>query len=349
MKDVLTLTEDNILAIPVDQPELLFTGEADIAKGEYRRLVSNWHPDQNPSINESVMAHINVLYNVASFRIATDEWVTPGHVVFKTVDGRRFQMKFRSTRSFELGDIYVGDNYIIYSLFKDNEDLYENAQKIIKNFKYANDKMRDEVKKLLPEIHTELVTVDRLVMVIKKSPDQVLLSDVLDHFNGVIDPKHVAWIVSRLYNIACYLKYSNLVHAGITLDSCLVSPSNHGIILTGGWWYAATIGSSLQALPGLAVEVSPSDVLDDQIADPKIDLELVLAAGRQLLGDVMGSKLIMNKSIPGTLVSWLRSPSKGDAFKEYETWQTKTLIDSFGPRRFLELKLTADDIYGKIK
>jgi len=346
MKDISTLTADDILAIPVDQPEQLFTADTEVAKVEYRKLVSAWHPDQNPMVDEDVMAHVNVVYNLAVFRLATDTWVTPGVIVFKTVDGKKFKLKYKATRAFELGDIYVGDTVVAYSLYKDNEDLYKNAQRIIKNFKFADDKMKNEVKKLLPEIHSELVTDERLVMLIKKTPDQLLMSDVLSHFNGEVDPKHVAWMISRLYSICCYLKYANLMHAGITVDSCLISPGEHTVHLLGGWWYAREIGKPLDALPGVAVEFSPEDVLDAQKADPKIDLELLHATARQLLGDIVGSKLLMNKSIPPQLISWLRTMSKGDAYEEYKTWHTKTVIDSFGPRRFVDLKLTADDLYG---
>lgn len=346
MKDISALTADDILAIPVDKPELLFTADEDVAKAEYRKLVSSWHPDQNPMVDEDIMAHVNVVYNLAVFRLATDSWVTPGVVVFKTSDGKKFQLKYRATRSFELGDIYVGDNLVAYSLYKDNEDLYNNARKIIKNFRYANDKMKAEMKKLLPEIHSELVTDERLVMLIKKTPDQLLLSDVLAHFSGAMDPKHVAWMISRLYNICCYLQYSKLVHAGITTDSCLISPEFHTVSLLGGWWYAGEAGKKLNALPGVAVEFAPDDVIDEGVSDPKIDLELVHATARQLLGDIIGSKLLMNKNIPPSLITWLRSPSKGNAIEEYRTWYDKAVIDAFGPRRFIELKLTADDIYG---
>jgi hypothetical protein len=345
-KDILVLTADDILAIPANKPELLFAAEFDVTKLEYRRLVSIWHPDQNPMVDENVMTHINVLYNLAVLRFSTDSWVTPGVIVFKTDDGKKFQLKYKSTCSFELGDIYIGDTVVAYSLFKDNEDLYKNARNIIRNFKFADDKMREEVKHLLPEIHSELVTEDRLVMLIKKTPDQLLMSDVLNHFNGEVDPKHVAWMISRLYNICCYLKYANLVHAGITPDACLISPEFHTVSLLGGWWYAGEKGRKLQALPGVAVEFAPDDVINAEVLDPRIDLELLRATGRQMLGDIIGSKLLMNKNIPPPLVTWLREPSKGDAYDEYKTWHTKTVIDAFGPRRFVELKLSADDLYG---
>jgi len=349
MTDVSKLTADNILAIAVDKPELLFTGDTTIAKMQYRTLVSAWHPDQNPMVDDRVIAHINILYELATFRLKTDNWVLPGVLVLKSIDGKRFNLKYKSTRSFELGDIYVGDTIIAYSLFKDNADLFKNAIKMIKNLKYANDEMKTEIKRSMPEIQTELETDDRLVLLIKKTPDQLLLSDVIDHLKGSIDPKHAAWIVSRLYNLACYLKYSNIVHCGFVLDSCLMSPQEHTISLVGGWWYSVENGRKLLALPGVAIDHVPTDVLDDEMGDFSLDLEMIKAIGRQILGDINGSKLIMDKNIPGPLVNWLRNVATEDAFKEYEIWQSKVLIDSFGKRKFVELHLAADDLYGAKK
>jgi len=358
---MINLSGDDLLKIPQARPERLFSNDPDEAKKQHRKLVSKWHPDQNPTVDERVMAHVNVLYELAIFRIATDTWVIPGVITFKTVDGKKFQLKYRSHCQFELGDIYVGDNLVAYSLFKDNEDLYKNAKSVIKNFKFADDKMKDEIKKLLPEIKAELETDDRLVMLIKKTPDQLLLSDVLDYYkdlsvkafldrngNGVeaADPKHVAWMVSRLFNLTCYLKYSKLVHSGITLDSCFISPEFHTVSLLGGWWYACKAGEQLNALPAIAVEFTPQSVIDKQLADHLIDLELVKAAGRELLGDIVGSKLVMNKNIPVPMVNWLREPAKGDAYEEFKVWQSKILVDSFGPRRYVELKLSANEVYG---
>ena len=41
------LTADQILAIPATEPERLFTGDPAVARWEYRKLVSAWHPDHN--------------------------------------------------------------------------------------------------------------------------------------------------------------------------------------------------------------------------------------------------------------------------------------------------------------
>jgi len=347
MRDILTLTAADILAIPRDQPEKLFTGEAAQAKTEYRKLVSQWHADHNPDPDaHDVMAHVNVLYELAAFRLAADEWITPNVVVFKSTDGR-FELKYKSHRNFELGDVYVGDRLVAYSIFKDNEDLFKNAKRTIENLRYADDKMKTDVGKLMPTIFKTLETPDRLVMLVRKNPDQLLLSDVLDHYKGKIPSKHVAWMISRLYNATCYFGYLGIMHAGFTPDACFISPEHHSVSILGGWWYATPLKQRLTALPGLAAEFSPDDVLDAQVADEKIDLTLVKTVGRMLLGDADGSRLLMSKDVPVQLSTYLRGWSGRDAVVEFKYWREDVLVNAFGPRRFVELKLTADDLYGE--
>src|SRR5574343_152679 len=311
MKDVISFTADEILSIPTDAPEKIFSGDADKAKQEYKRLVSKWHPDQNANVDDDVIAHVNVLYDLAKLRLALGDWVTPGLLSIKSESGKTYELKYRSKRDFELGEIFIGNKIIAYSFYKENEDLFKIGVDHLRNVKFADSKMETEFKKLFPKLIETVSTSDRVVAIFSKTADQLFLSDVLDHFNGKIDPKHVAWIISRLYNLVCFMKYSGLVFSGLTLDACLISPEFHTVSLPGGWWYTTRKG-----------------------------------IGRELLGDINGSKLLMDKSIPAPMLTWLRQAAGDDAFKEYDMWQNKVLIDSFGPRRFTELKLTADDLYG---
>ena len=69
------------------------------------------------------------------------------------------------------------------------------------------------------------------------------------------------------------------------------------------------------------------------------------AIGRELLGDIGGSRLADGGGVPRAFVHWLRLPASNDAIDEYRTWRTQVLHDSFGARRFAELPLTQSDIY----
>ena len=86
----------------------------------------------------------------------------------------------------------------------------------------------------------------------------------------------------------------------------------------------------------------PLKVKDTKICNDSIDLECIRYVGRSLLGDSVGTTL----KEPEPMVKWLKLPSPKDAFDDYEKWQ-KVLTDYFGPRKFVKMELTADDIYKK--
>ena len=338
-----TLTEAQILAISV--PELMFTGEIATAKAEYRKLASKWHTDTNPGVNPKVISHINMLYDLAVKKLTSGDWVIPGLFQFETVQGKKFQLKYRRKHDIDLGEMYVGDNFVVFSVFKTDSDLVETAKKIINEFQYPNDKMRDEMSRFLPSVHDCHETSDRHVLLVKKTSDVFLLRDVIDHFGGKLDPKHAAWVISRLYNLACYLKFSGLVHCGISPMSVFISPKYHSGLLLGDWWYTTKVKQQMVALPSTTIILLTDSELKAKEAKFSFDLEAIRAIGREMLGDRHGSKLLMDKSLPKALVAWARSPATGDAFKEYDYWQSTVLIESFGKRKFVELDLSSSDIY----
>lgn len=331
--------------LAIIHPEQLFTGDKDTASKEYRKLCSQWHTDRNPDADPAVIAHINVLYDHAVAKLDKGEWEIPGELLIETTDGKTFKFKYKSKRENDVGVTYVSDNFVMFFVTKDNADLYAIAKKQISGLRYANDKMREEMEKFLPKIHAEHETTDHYIMVMKKTPDVFLLRDVLDFFDGKMDPKHAAWIISRLYNICCYLKYAGIVHAGISIDSVFISPQHHSAILMGNWWFSAKAESKMIALPAFTAKMINPDIITEKKAISKIDLEMVKAVGRLLLGDAHGSKLLMDKTIPASLITWLRTSTKGDAFADYDTWQNTVLIESFGKRKFVKLEVDANKIY----
>ena len=71
-------------------------------------------------------------------------------------------------------------------------------------------------------------------------------------------------------------------------------------------------------------------------ADHRLDLNLIRSMGIEMLGS--------HKEVPDPMAKWLRYASAGDALDDYKVWR-KVLKDSFGARRFVELKVSPSDIY----
>lgn len=343
MIDIYTLTASQLLAISV--PEKLFSKEN--TKREWQKLTSLWHPDKHPDKDASVLAHINLLYEAAIKKKNDNDWVIPGQLEFATIDGRKFSIRYRKHHQFELGDMYISDTVVAYVLSKGNEDLANHSKKMTSSFRYAAPKMKDEYARYLPEPILQSKLIDgRSVIVYKKTEDVFLLRDVLTTFHGKMEPTQVAWIMSRMYNLSCYLKFAGVAHNHISPDTIFVSPKHHSIMLLGGWWYSAEVGKKLVAVPKRTIEQAQPDLLKAKVGDVTTDSYLIKATGRELLGDVNGTKLIMDKAIPRTMLTWLRTPGNGKPVKDYKDWYEKILPDSFGPRKFVELIVNEHEVYG---
>ena len=142
-------------------------------------------------------------------------------------------------------------------------------------------------------------------------PDAVLLEDLLDHFGGAIDARHVGWIVNRLHNLACYFDYAGIVHHDIGPRTFFVSPRFHSGLLLGGWWYARLQGESIRALPDRTLRIAPPDVIRSRRADKRVDLELIRQTGRELLGAARGMGANGDGKIPPAMARWIKGATSG--------------------------------------
>jgi len=336
------LTEAQILAIPVDMPERLFTGVRPAAKAQWQRLRSKWHPDTN-SVNPAVMAHINALYDRAMDAIDGGTWRGMGQLMFADVRGHNFAFGYLKSEEFELGRAYIGKSVLAYYIRDEYADLVRVAQDHMeRHFTFADGHLKAEHSRHLPRLQRLIQVKTGYYLVIEKNPAYLRLSDVLTHLGGKIEERHVAWILSCLYNLNCYLKLAGLVHCDISPRNVFIHPADHDAALFGGWWYARREGERLIALPPRTVQYG-TPLLPDKKAIDRMNSELIKATGRELLGDTIGSRLLSMK-YPKPLVHWLRSTAYLPAFEEYADW-SRVLKESYGPRKFVELKLTAEDIY----
>lgn len=339
----LTLSGSEILQLPTDAPGYLFSDDLGLAQLEFRQLAKRWHPDGNRTAEaERVFQHIEALYRQARAQIAAGIWRAPGVLRFSSREGQRYEVAYVKHHAFELGDMYLSPAAVTYVLAQEYADLYANALQRIANLPYAHADMRAQMEPLLPSIAAQFSTADALVLIVRKTPEQVLLRDLLTHA-GRIEPVHAAWMLSGLLNLACYLDYAGLTHNALALDTCFVSPASHQVSLLGGWWYACPVGQKMLALPERSLALLAPDALHHKLASHRLDLELIRELGRELLGLKGGG--LPAADLPAALAQWLRLASSGTALHDYQHWQRHVLRDSFGPRRFVRLAVSADDIY----
>ena len=347
---IATLSATAILAIPANQPELLFTGSADSAKKEYRKLASIWHPDRCKDAQaNAVFAWLKDLYQVAEAKLASGAWEVPGLLRVTSTAGTSYEIRYLRKMKVDMGQMYVGNSVLVFDIAAENEDLVAQALATLSGFTYASASMEAEFSRYFPELQQRIETPTGAVLIFKKTPDLLLLQDVLDHFKGEMPARHVAWVISRLLNIACYLeRQGKVAHNAIALDSVFISPKFHSAALLGGWWFSARLGAPLKAATRRMTLFAPPDVMQRKVADSRTDLELIKALGRELLGDVTGVRLFKNSAVPSALANWLQMSSAQDAVGGFKEWQERVLIDAFGQREFVELALTQQELYKTI-
>ena len=164
-------TAEAILAVPLDQPEKLFAYNSETLKRDWHRLAALWHPDRNhlePRAQE-VLQHINVLYDTALQKIASGQW--EGHGVLTLPEdgsGSQRDLPYLRMRRFELGECYVGETFVAYALEKANRDLFDAAIRTLDGFRYADDAIKREVSRALPQAEAMTETANRLVLVLHR-------------------------------------------------------------------------------------------------------------------------------------------------------------------------------------
>lgn len=310
------LSAADILSIPLDKPGLLFRKE------EHRRLAAKWHPDRNPD-GAKVMAHINAL-----FERWQDEQ-SPKFVSWDCDDGKSYALRYRKQHQFELGSMYVADCTVAYQVDEKYRDLAQNAVRVIRGLTYRDEAMRKEHARYMPQIdHVLLLPTGGCVILFRKQPDQFLLADVREYLGGSIDKEHAAWILSSLYNLNCYLRFAGINHNDIGPHSYFISAKQHNGALIGGWWYAAARGHKPKAVPKRTHRAG------SDFTSKAIDGTLIRITGQELLGPEM-------MKAPKPMQMWLRGLGSENSFHEYRDWMD-VLVQSFGARRYAELKLPAN-------
>ena len=339
------LGAEQILNIPEDQPDRLFSA-ADKVDAEYKALAKRWHPDLGG--DAKVLAHINVLKSkvpmVKTWRVFAVDDLTPGMLNITTDAGKSLRIGYRRKHSFALGSIYTGGGHTTHLIDAAHKPLFDRAVQKIKGITYKDDALRKGNEPYMPSIVSEFKAGDQLGLTLKKNGDQILLADLLKH-TGPLDPRHVAWIISRCYSSACFFWLQRYVHCDFSPSTLYVCPEHHTVSPLGGWWFAFKEDESIEALPKRTVDAINPRTLRDKTANIGITLELIKALGRELLGDQSGAKLQFNRALPEAMVRWLLLPATVEPIKEYKIWQDKILLDSFGPRKFTRLEVTEADVY----
>lgn len=322
------------------EPYELFEIHENHIRKQYIELMKIYHPDlhYNSKLYIEVCSKINELYNKALEDINKGITIENDLVKLKGTDGESYCMKYSICHRFELGEMYIGSNAVMYVLEKEYEYLNNNYIEKVKTIKYANECMKEEFIRYIPKIIKNFNTKEKSILIIDKDKDLYSLRDVLNFYNKKIPSRHAAWILNSLYNITCFINFNNLNHNGITIDNYFISPKNHSGVLLGGWWYATYKHEEMKGVCKDVYSVMNDYIKEIKLSNTTLDLECIKLIGRTILGDKTGIKLVSEKSIPKELTLWVRGACSNNSYKEYEDYN-KVLNEAFGKRKFIEMEI----------
>jgi len=346
--DMWTATE--ILAVGEREAASLLPGGASSVKAAFRKLANAWHPDHSadPKANE-VFAHLIVLKSAALRALGEGRpsVASARSRDYRTVEGKSYRFRYASMRSGPLGDVLAGRTHVAYEFMVGFDDVAAAEKARVENLRFADAGMRKEMERFLPK-KVSLLDLDggRNVTVLPNPGDAVLLADLVQHMGGRIEPVHVAWIVSGLLNVACYLHWSGTAHGAVSPETVMVSPETHSVSLIGGWGFATEYGKRPAALPERTTSAVPRLALKGEAVDPRVDLHLVRSTAQEALGCPGGGGLTLDGRVPDAMRQWLLLPPEEDAMKDYGSWNG-CLDRAFGKRKFTDMGVKASVIYPK--
>lgn len=351
MRDATSFSATEWLALGEGSARTVFLGTPEQIRALYRRLVLQWHPDRNPDPRANdVFVHLKTLYSHAvalaggrtarkSDSVGISETVTDSK-------GQTFRFVAQAQEPFELGCFFRGKASLAYRVGPAHGDLFKNFVERSTRFAFANAGMKEQMAPLLPQLHAHPWGEQGGMVVLKRDPVAVRLSDLAQYYrahSAAFPPEHAAWIISGLFNLACYLEHIQVAHHGIDLTSVWVVPQRHTVHLWGGWFYAQPFGHRLTAMPSQSADMVPTRYLQEKVAGPGADLALIRALGRELLGDRRGQRLPPSAA-PKPFIDALLSPVGASAVEDYRAWK-RVLTASFGPPKFVPMAIEANHLY----
>jgi hypothetical protein len=299
----------------------------------FRAFAKAWHPDHNSDPKaSSVFAHITEMH-----RRALKRGEAP-HVVFTRESGSSFRMEYQRQTTGEGVEIYVGQSSIAYLVGEANSDLADRAS--AHKWKFASADMEKEMTRFLPGLVREERLQGGRLFVYRRTPDQILMRDLMDLTSDRIDPVHVSWMVTRMNNIACYLEYAEISHLSIAPEFLLVSLQHHGVSLTGPALYATKLDSRPKAAPRRTMTVVPDLTRPDFLCGSTIDRRLIRQTALELLGDPSGNRIRTDASVRPDIAQWLSMAPSKTAIEDYASWEA-----SLGERKFVVYPKSAQELY----
>ncbi len=329
-------------------PGDLFEKDEVKVKQKLRELSKSFHPDTGDDYIESeatgeriekqeVFTRVKELYDMAITMLQKGVWEKEGLIEIRSDAGKTYQIRYDYDMAFELGHMYTTKNKVIYVLASDKEKYYKNYIERAEGIRFKNRDMEKNFRFAIPRIYTSFKDVyDNYVIIVEKTIDEYPLNKVVSHFGGSLEARHVAWIISRLCNMACFLEANNLSSNGMDVNSLFINPKDHSISYYGAFFYMVEIDENLIGTTTEIFEVMPPKIKSKKKAGIGTDLESIKLIGRTLLGDKNVVTIKSNKKVPEAILEFVTDGAGVSSFEEFDKWD-RALSRAYGRREFIPM------------
>lgn len=265
----------------------LFSSDDKVAKKQFREYCKLYHPDVNSS-DEAVelFGILQPLYTSKTMKSVSYQTVNETFTFKDKRTGKGFEIINPVILSNGICNIYHTSTKIVLEYHSSYKAFYNNYIKNVENLEYANDDMKKEFSRLFPKVVKHFETDnDKMCILLDKTNEVLNLGRIVKAYEinkEKFPEKQSAWILNRLYNIACYMNYRGLVFNGFTLDNLWVSPEMHSILVFNGWEYTTKKGADMIGVPKEVYKILPITVKDNKKSNIITDLESIKQIGRIL-------------------------------------------------------------------
>lgn len=299
---------------------------------KYRETAKAIHPDVclDPEASQA-FEHLNRLYEQALRDIQCGTW-TESNVARLPGFG---PIRYRHSMRTEFGMRYVTDDRVIWLFDGDKryKNLFSEGLRLIDWSRFSR-KLSDGHKMQIGTIERE---TDYAIS-ITKDIDEYPLDLFLAAYKDKLDGRDLAWMISRMCDLACFLKVSDIVHNGLEPANLFINPKNHTISLLGGWQYAVKSGQKINGVSREIFDLMSSKARSTGIATSETDIESI----RRMLQKIVQGK----DDIPVPVMDWIVKESSEDALHEFVLWDA-ALEKAYGSRKFKVFSAEADKIYSQ--
>ena len=226
-------------------------------------------------------------------------WTNSDTKVFTSADGDDITVRYIYESTFDGVEMYVAKESVVFVYPALHTDLLNKASDILKRITFPGADMKD-LNRCVPTGKGSYRLKDGGVLWAVAKDEGLFPLPLF----GNLDYQDVAWIVSRLENIACLLEYNEMTHGGIDPETVFINPKTHEAALLGGWHRAGKSG----------------------FFDGTKDLKDIRVTAKKLLGEGYGS-------IPPMFKDFITKAPKADAYEDFKYWD-EVIEKGLGGRHF---------------